>query len=172
MIIIIYYVTLCYGNRAISLVSMAEFLCMETSSKVSSEPLSPASLWRHKGIAMHVTHKTMHNFSKMPRLPPPALELRLQMSALKSIQPKIFNVIIGFKHGVPCLVKSGALRGYSDIHDVGTTTGKSKTELRNPLQLSEASLNCGNIFNKIAASAQIAHSKGVNWLIGWALVKS
>ena len=40
------------------------------------------SLWRHKGVAMHVTYKTMHRFSTMHDSPPPASEFRLQISAL------------------------------------------------------------------------------------------
>ena len=39
-------------------------------------------LWRHKGVAMHVTYKTMHRFYTMHDSPPPASELRLQISAL------------------------------------------------------------------------------------------
>ena len=30
-----------------------------------------ASLWRYKGVAMHVTYKTMHRFSAMHDSPPP-----------------------------------------------------------------------------------------------------
>ena len=43
--------------------------------------VTPESLWRHKGVAMHVTYKTMHRFSTMHDSPPPASELRLQISA-------------------------------------------------------------------------------------------
>ena len=39
------------------------------------------SLWRHKGVAMHVTYKTMRRFFKMHDSPPTASELRLQISA-------------------------------------------------------------------------------------------
>ena len=43
--------------------------------------VTPESLWRHKGVAMHVTYKTMHRFSTMHDSPPPASEFRLQISA-------------------------------------------------------------------------------------------
>ena len=39
--------------------------------------VTPESLWRHKGVAMHVTYKTMHRFSTMRDSPPPVSELRL-----------------------------------------------------------------------------------------------
>ena len=35
------------------------------------------SLWRHKGVAMHVTYKNIKIFSTMHDSPPPASELRL-----------------------------------------------------------------------------------------------
>ena len=43
--------------------------------------VTPESLWRHKGVAMHVTYKTMHRFSTMHDSPSPASEFRLQISA-------------------------------------------------------------------------------------------
>ena len=43
--------------------------------------VTPESLWRHKGVAMHVTYKTMHRFSTMHDSPPPASEFRMQISA-------------------------------------------------------------------------------------------
>ena len=43
--------------------------------------VTPASLWHHKGDAMHVTYKTMHRFFSMHDSSPPALEIRLQISA-------------------------------------------------------------------------------------------
>ena len=42
--------------------------------------VTPESLWCHKGVALHVTYKTMHRFSTMHDSPPPALEFRLQIS--------------------------------------------------------------------------------------------
>ena len=42
--------------------------------------MSPESLWRHKGVAMYGTHKTMHRFSEMYGSSPPTSELRLQTS--------------------------------------------------------------------------------------------
>ena len=39
--------------------------------------VTPESLWRHKGIAMHVTYKTMHRFSTVHDSPHPASEIRL-----------------------------------------------------------------------------------------------
>ena len=39
--------------------------------------VTPESLWRYKGVAMHVTYKTVHRFSTMHDSPPPASELRM-----------------------------------------------------------------------------------------------
>ena len=50
--------------------------------------VTPESLRRHKGVAMHVTYKTMHTFSTMHDLPPPASELRLQILASLCIKTK------------------------------------------------------------------------------------
>ena len=41
--------------------------------------MTPESQWRHKAVAMHVTHKAMDRFPTMHDSPSPALELRLQI---------------------------------------------------------------------------------------------
>ena len=60
---------------------------------------------------MHVTFKTMHRFCTMHDSPPPASELRLQICGFAVYQNEIIHVIIGFKHDVSCIVRSGPL-GY------------------------------------------------------------
>ena len=45
--------------------------------KLCVDLVTPESLWRHKGVAMHVAYKTMHRFSTMHDSPPPASEFRL-----------------------------------------------------------------------------------------------
>ena len=51
------------------------------ASIIRVDLVTPESLWRHKGVAMHVAYKTMHRFSTMHDSPPPASEFRLQISA-------------------------------------------------------------------------------------------
>ena len=53
------------------------------------DSVTPESLWRYKGVAMHVTHKTMHNISKMHGSPPPDSEHRLQIWALQCVKKYI-----------------------------------------------------------------------------------
>ena len=48
---------------------------------ICEDLVTPESLWRHKGVAMHATYKTMHRFSTMHDSPSPASEVRLQISA-------------------------------------------------------------------------------------------
>ena len=62
------------------------------------------SLWRHKGVAMHVTYKTMHRFSTMHDSPPPASERTSPVNfGFIMYQNQIIHVIIGF------------LRDHSDV---------------------------------------------------------
>ena len=75
--------------------------------------MTPESLWRHEGIAMHVSHKTMHSFSSMLGSPPPAPQLRLH-SGFVMYQNQTIHVIIGFKHDVPCIVGPKEPSGHSN----------------------------------------------------------
>ena len=45
-----------------------------------------ASLWRQKGVAMHVTHETMHRFSTMHDSSLPTSDIGLQILALLCIK--------------------------------------------------------------------------------------
>ena len=49
--------------------------------------LTPELSWRHKGVAMQMTHKAMHRFSTMHGSPPLALELRYKFQLLNKSKP-------------------------------------------------------------------------------------
>ena len=56
-----------YYRHIISKTSLSNYLpfIYIFAFTVCVELVTPASLWRHKGVAMHVTRKTMHRFSTM-----------------------------------------------------------------------------------------------------------
>ena len=66
-----------FSKRTIRIMSHLKIF----ASIICVDLVTPESLWRHKGVAMHVTYKTMHRFSTMHDSPPPASEFRLQVSA-------------------------------------------------------------------------------------------
>ena len=58
-----------------------------------------------------VTHKTMHRFFTIHGSAPPNLLANLSFAM---DQNQLIHYIIGFKYAVPCIVRSEALRSYSD----------------------------------------------------------
>ena len=76
------------------------------------------SLWRHKGVAMHVTYKTMQIFYNA-WFASSRFGISLANFGFVMYQNQIIHVIIGFKHDVSCIVRSEARRGHEDqlVHE-------------------------------------------------------
>ena len=73
--------------------------------------VTPVPSWRHKVVAMHVTRKTVHIFYNAQFLA--TRNLRADIGFVM-YQNEIIHVIRGFKHEVPCIVRSEELRGHSE----------------------------------------------------------
>ena len=87
----------------------SKYICVH----ICVDLVTPESLWRHKGIAMHVTYKTMHR-STVAWFASFHFGTLLANFGFVMYQNQIIHVIIRYKHDVSCIVRSEALRGHSD----------------------------------------------------------
>ena len=75
---------------------------------VCVDSVTPVPSWRHKVAAMYMTRKTVYIFYNARFLATRNLRADIGFAIY---QNEIIHVIRGFKHDVPCIVRSGELRG-------------------------------------------------------------
>ena len=71
--------------------------------------MTPESLWHHKIVAMHLTHKIMHRFFYNAWFVTSSFGASLANFTFVTNQNQIINFIIESKHDVPGILRSQAL---------------------------------------------------------------